>query len=84
VQALMVFYTLLTCTPSFWFDPLVLSKYGFGIARLDDRQIEAKIFSNRTIIQAKQTLEQLNLSMFYFHFSFSFSFESSFSLCISS
>lgn len=60
----MMFYVLLSCTPSFWFDPLLMKKYGFGIVRLDDRQIQAKIFSNKTIVAAKQSLVKANLSIF--------------------
>jgi hypothetical protein len=52
--------------PSFWFDPVVMKKYGFGIVRLDDRQIQAKVFSNKTIVAAKQSLVKVNLSKFVF------------------
>jgi len=58
----MLFYLLLTWLPSFWFDPAMLQEYGFGILRLNEKQIQAKIFSNKTIGIARSALEEANLS----------------------
>jgi hypothetical protein len=40
----------------------MLQEYGFGILRLNEKQIQAKIFSNKTIGIARSALEEANLS----------------------
>lgn len=58
-----VFYAMLRIVPSFWFDPLFLSKMGCALLRVDARQLEARIFSNKTIGEAIKELTAANLSM---------------------
>lgn len=67
VQALMLYYGFLHCTPSFFFDPAILPNLQVSIVRVYQSGLSAKLGSQKTLFKYKlELLESMGLGMCFF------------------
>jgi hypothetical protein len=58
----VLFHTILSLVPSFWFEPKIMAQYGIGVVRIPSLYLAGRTSSPSTCAKQLYTLTALHLS----------------------